>query len=224
LTTFSSKQPETDFVFTTSGGFLFGSNTTENPLARQQHNYPQTQHYVEAFVRRVSQEFEKLNLVGTRLRLSPGEVRGIILTNSPVRGAEVDVALQGTDPEKLAQAGRQALQALDERVTLARFRPNADARQPEVQIRPDWERVAQFNLTAQEIGDTIQTAIEGSVATQLQRGDRLVDVRVQLNQASVQRPAQLEQLPLFVDNNRQIRLGDVATIEEGQTPRRNSAD
>jgi multidrug efflux pump subunit AcrB len=28
----------------------------------------------------------------------------------------------------------------------------------------------------------------------------------------------LEQLPLFVSNNRQIRLGDVAKIEEGQTP------
>jgi multidrug efflux pump subunit AcrB len=212
------KQKETDFVFTTSGGFLFGSNTTENPLRGNSTITLKPNTNVQAYIRRVSQEFEKLNLVGTRLRLSPGEVRGIILTNSPVRGAEVDVALQGTDPEKLAQAGRQALQALDEKVTLARFRPNADARQPEVQILPDWERVGQFNLTAREIGDTIQTAIEGSVPTQLQRGERLVDVRVRLNRASVERPAQLEQLPLFVDNNRQIRLSDVAKIKDGQTP------
>ena len=212
------KQKETDFVFTTSGGFLFGSNTTENPLRGNSTITLKPNTNVQAYIRRVSQEFEKLNLVGTRLRLTPGEVRGIILTNSPVRGAEVDVALQGTDPEKLAQAGRQALQALDEKVTLARFRPNADARQPEVQILPDWERVGQFNLTAREIGDTIQTAIEGSVPTQLQRGERLVDVRVRLNRASVERPAQLEQLPLFVDNNRQIRLSDVAKIKDGQTP------
>ena len=212
------QQRETESVFTTSGGFLFGSNTTENPLRGNSTITLKPGSDIEAFVRRVSKEFEKLNLVGTRLRLAPGEVRGIILTNSPVRGAEVDVALQGADPEKLAQAGRQVLEALDERVTLARFRPNADARQPEIQIRPDWERVAQFDLTAQEIGDTVQTAIEGSVPTQLQRGDRLVDVRVQLDRARVQRPGQLEQLPLFVSNNRQIRLGDVAKIEEGQTP------
>lgn len=212
------KQPETESVFTTSGGFLFGSNTTENPLRGNSTITLKPGTNIGAFVQRVSQEFEKLNLVGTRLRLAPGEVRGIILTNSPVRGAEVDVSLQGPDEAKLTQAGRQVLEALDERVKLARFRPNADARQPEVQIRPNWERVAQFNLTAQQIGDTIQTAIQGAVPTQLQRGERLVDVRVQLNQDEVQRPGQLEQIPLFVSNNRQIRLGDVAKIESGQTP------
>ena len=212
------KQPETQSVFTTSGGFLFGNNTTENPLRGNSTITLKPGSDVGAFVQRVSKEFEKLNLVGTRLRLAPGEVRGIILTNSPVRGAEVDVALQGPDEAKLTAAGRQVLAALDERVTLARFRPNADAKQPEVQIRPDWERVSQFNLTAQEIGDTIQTAVQGAVATQLQRGERLVDVRVQLDQATVQRAEQLEQIPLVVSNNRQIRLGDVATIESGQAP------
>jgi len=212
------QQPETESVFTTSGGFLFGSNTTENALRGSSTITLKPNTDVEEFVKQVTQEVEKLNLVNTRIRVSPGEVRGIILSNSPVRGAEVDVSLQGPDAQTLQEAGRQALQALDERVTLARFRPDADERQPEVQIRPDWERVAEFGLTTQEIGDTIQTAIEGSVATELQRGDRLVDVRVQLNQEAVQRAAQLKQLPLFVDNNRQIRLGDVATIEEGQAP------
>ncbi len=212
------KQPETDYVFTTSGGFLFGSNTSENALRGNSTITLKPNTDIEAFVQRVSKEFEKLNLVGTRLRLRPGEVRGIILTNSPVRGAEVDVALQGTDARKLEEAGRQVLQALDERATLASFRPNADDRQPEIQIRPEWERVGQLGLTAQEIGESIQTAIEGTIATQLQRGERLVDVRVQLDQASVQRPGQLERLPLLVSNNRQIRLGDVASIGEGQTP------
>ncbi len=212
------QQPETEFVFTTSGGFLFGSNTTANPLRGSSTIALKGGSDVEAFVQRVSKEFEKLNLVGTRLRLSPGEVRGIILTNSPVRGAEVDVSLQGTDAQKLEEAGRQVLEALDEKVTLARFRPNADAKQQEVQIRPDWMRVAELGLTAQAIGDTVQTAIEGAVPTQLQRGERLVDVRVQLNRESIRRPGQLQQLPLFVSNNRQVRLGDVATIEQGQTP------
>lgn len=212
------KQPETEFVFTTSGGSLFGSNTSENTLRGSSTITFKPNTNIEAFVRRVTKEFEQLNLVDIRLRIQPGQVRGIILTNSPIRGAEVDVALQGTDPEKLAMAGRQVLQALDEQVKLARFRPDADAKQPEVQIRPEWERVAQFNLTAQKIGETIQTAIEGSVPTQLQRGERLVDVKVRLDRAEVQRPGQLEQIPLLVSNNRQIRLGDVATIKDGQAP------
>ncbi|MBD1938594.1 efflux RND transporter permease subunit [Microcoleus sp. FACHB-68] len=213
-----SKQPETDYVFTTSGGSLFGSNTTANSLRASSTITLKQGTDVEAFVQRMTQEFEKLNLAGIRLRLSPGQVRGIILTNSPVRGADVDIILQGNDEQKLQQAGRQVVAALDEGAKLVRFRPDADPRQPEVQIRPDWLRVQELGLTTQDIGDTIQTAIEGSVATQLQRGERLVDVRVQLDEESVQRSSQLAQLPLFVDSNRQIRLGDVAKIEEGQAP------
>ncbi len=211
------KQPETDSVFTTAGGFLFGSNTTSNPLrASSTINLKQGTN-VQAFVERVSGELENLNLAGIRLRLNPGQVRGIILTNSPVR-AEVDVILQGRDEQTLQRAGRQVLAALDEKVKTATFRPDADARQPEVQIRPNWERVAELGLTTKDIGDTVQTAIEGSVPTQLQRGDRLVDVRVQLDEESLQRASQLEQLPLFATNNSLVRLGDVATIAEGQAP------
>jgi len=101
---------------------------------------------------------------------------------------------------------------------LARFRPDADPRQPELQIRPDWQRGAEVGLTAQAIGETIQTAIEGSIPTQLQRGDRLVDVRVQLAADVIQDVSQLEQLPLFIDNNRPIRLGDVAQVVTGEAP------
>ena len=212
------KQPETEYTFSTAGGFLFGSNTTANSLRSSSTIILKPSSDIEAFVERVSKEFEKLNLVDVRLRLSPGQVRGIILTNSPVRGAEVDVILQGSDERKLAQAGREVLATLDERVKSARFRPNADPRQPEIQIQPDWERVAALGLTAQEIGNTIQTAIEGSVPTQLQRGNRLVDVRVQLEQEAAQRASQIRQIPLFVNGNRPIALGDVATIEEGQAP------
>ncbi|WP_310421973.1 efflux RND transporter permease subunit, partial [Chamaesiphon sp. VAR_48_metabat_135_sub] len=163
-------------------------------------------------------EMNKLNLAGIRVRVSPGSVRGLTLNNSPVRGAEVDVVLQGQDAEVLRQAGRQVLAALDDRVKLSAFRPDADDRQPEVQIRPNWERANALGLTTQTIGNTIQTAIEGSVPTQLQRKERLVDVRVQLNQDLLKQPSQLAQLPLFVANNALVRLSDVATITEGQAP------
>ncbi|MDZ7958143.1 MAG: efflux RND transporter permease subunit [Aulosira sp. DedQUE10] len=212
------KQPETEYAFTTVGGNLFGSNTTENPLRASSTINLKPGTDVEAFVKKVTQEFNKLNLAGILLRLNPGQVRGLILSNSPVQGSEIDVILQGENEENLTQAGAEVLQALQERAKLATFRPDADARQPEIQIRPDWERVSALGLTAQQIGDTIQTAIEGSIPTQIQRGNRLVDVRVQLNKEAIQRPSQLEQLPLFTENNQLVRLSDVARIEEGQAP------
>ena len=212
------KQPETESAFTTVGGNLFGSNTTENPLRASSTINLKPGTDVEAFVKKVTQEFNKLNLAGILLRLNPGQVRGLILSNSPVQGSEIDVILQGENEENLTQAGAQVLQALQERAKLATFRPDADPRQPEIQIRPDWERVSALGLSAGQIGATVQTAIEGSVPTQIQRGNRLVDVRVQLNKQAIQRPSQLEQLPLFTENNHLIRLFDVAKIQEGQAP------
>ncbi|MCG6133524.1 MAG: efflux RND transporter permease subunit [Nostoc sp. LLA-1] len=211
-------QPETEYVFSTAGGALFGTNVNANPLRGTSNITLKPGTNTDAYVERVTAEFNKLNLVGIRLRLSPGQVRGLILSNSPVRGADVDVILQGNDTDNLEQAGREVLAALEDQANLVRFRPDADERQPELQIRPDWERVANFGLNTRSIGDTIQTAIEGSVPTQLQRGNRLVDVRVQLNEESLQSVSQLERLPLFVSNNRQIRLSDVATIAEAQAP------
>ncbi|MEH2069278.1 MAG: efflux RND transporter permease subunit [Nostoc sp.] len=212
------KQPETESAFTTVGGNLFGSNTTENPLRASSTINLKPGTDVEAFVKKVTQEFNKLNLAGILLRLNPGQVRGLILSNSPVQGSEVDVVLQGENEQNLTQAGAQVLQALQERAKLATFRPDADPRQPEIQIRPDWERVSALGLSAEQIGATVQTAIEGSVPTQIQRGNRLVDVRVQLNKEAIGRPSQLEQLPLFTENNQLIRLSDVANIQEGQAP------
>ena len=212
------KQPETEYAFTTAGGALFGTNVNANPLRGTSTITLKPGTNTEAYIERVTKEFNQLNLVGIRLRLSPGQVRGLILSNSPVRGADVDIILQGNDTENLEQAGREVLTALEDRATLVRFRPDADDRQPELQIIPDWDRVANFGLSTRDIGDTIQTAIDGSVPTRLQRSNRLVDVRVQLNESSLREVSQLERLPLFVNNNRQVRLSDVATIAEGQAP------
>ena len=210
-------QPETEYVFTTVGGFLFGSNTTENPLRSSSTITLKPNSKVDAFVERVNREFRKLNLVDILLRLSPGQVRGLILNNSPVRGAEIDIILQGQDANALEQAGRQLIGTLGQ-ATLARYRPDADRRQPEIQIRRDPERAAALGLNTLTIGNTIQTAIEGSIPTQIQRGNRLVDVRVELNEDEIRNPSQLEQIPIFTANNELIRLRDIATLETGQAP------
>ncbi|MEB3192423.1 MAG: efflux RND transporter permease subunit [Snowella sp.] len=211
------KQPETEYAFTTIGGSLFGNNVNANPLRSSSTITLKANTDVEAFTERVSQELDKLNLVDIRLRLSPGQLRGLILNNSPIRNADVDLILESNNPDILAKAGKKVLGELAEKVKSARFRPDADSRQPEIQIRPDWERMAQLGLTAQAIGETVQTALEGSVPTQLQRQNRLIDIRVKLNNQLLQDPYQLEQLPLFV-NNQQIRLSDVAQISEAESP------
>ncbi|MBD2579353.1 efflux RND transporter permease subunit [Oscillatoria sp. FACHB-1406] len=211
------EQPETEYAFTTSGGSLFGNTTSENLLRSSSTIAVKPGTDIEAFVERTSKEFDRLNLVDTRVRLSAGQVRGIILTNSPTRG-DLDLILQGTNLETLQATGRSVLKLLDEKVQSARFRPEADPQQNEVQIFPDWQRLESLGLTVADLGRTIQTAIQGSVPTQLQRGNRLIDVRVRLSSDSRQRISQLEQLPLLSLNDRTITLREVATLDKNKAP------
>jgi multidrug efflux pump subunit AcrB len=212
-------QPETAYTLTTAGGLLFGNSTVENLLRGSSTITLKPGTNTIAFTERMTEEFKKIDLPkGTRLRLAPESIRGLVLTNSPVRGGEIDVIVQGPTEEVLQQAGSQILKELDEKVKLARFRPEADPAQSEVQIRPDWEKAAVYGLTAQDIGETIQTAIEGAVPTQLQRGNRLIDVRVQFDRTSVKNTSQLGQIPLSGGNNSIVRLNDVANITIGKAP------
>ncbi len=213
-----TKQPETAYAFTTIGGSSFGNNVTSNPLRSGSTITLKPNVDLTSFIGRVNREINKLNLAGVRIRVNPGQVRGIIVNNSPVPRTDIDVILQGSNPALLAQTGAEILSALEKNVKGANFRPDTDARQPEVQIFPDWERLQALGLSTQSVGSTLQTAITGSVPTQLQRGDRLVNVRVQLDPEARQNASQLQQVPLFVSNNRPVRLADVSTIREGLAP------
>ncbi|MFQ4134796.1 efflux RND transporter permease subunit [Nodosilinea sp. PGN35] len=210
-------QPETSYVFTTAGGSLFGTNTNENTLRGSSTITLQPGTNTVAYVDRVNAELSRLPLVGTRINVSPESVRGLNLTNSPVR-ADLDLGLQGEDAEALFAAGEQVLAALGQQATLARYRPDGEDPQEEVRILPDWARATALGLSSVDIGNTIQTALNGSVPTQLQRGSRLVDVRVQLEPGSVQRSAQLLDIPLFTGGGELVQLGDIAQVGLGPAP------
>lgn len=212
------EQPETEYVFTTSGGALFGNITSENALRGSSTVTLNPESDISAYVDRMNRLIgEQIPLVNTSIRIRPDAVRGLILTNSPTRD-DIDIVFQGSSTQSLEATGQTVLAALNDRATLARYQFDAAPPLPEVQIRPDWERVADIGLTAQAVGETIQTALDGSVPSQLQRSDRLVDIRVQLTPGSLQAATQLATLPLFTDDNQRVQLGDIADIESGQAP------
>jgi multidrug efflux pump subunit AcrB len=210
-------QPGTKSTFTTAGGYLFGTNTSPDVLGGSSTIALKSGVDVEAYIARVKQKLDQLNLVDIRTFMRPQDVRGISFNNSPTRG-DVNVILQGNNTADLQKAGEQVLAALDENVPQASFRPDPEPPQPEVQIRPDWQRAEEFGLTVNEIGEAVRTAIDGEVPTRVQRGDRLVDIRVQLPEATLTSVSELEQVPLLVGENQSLKLNDIADIEFGLAP------
>ena len=208
-------QPETEYVFTSKGGFLFGGITIENLLRSSSTITLKPRTDLDSFIADVQAQLEQLNLVDITLQVFPQSVRGLTLNNSPVN-AEIDVILQGKDISLLEDTGKQVLEILKEKATLASFRADNAPSQLEVQIIPDPERLADAGLSIADIGTVVQRAIAGVVPTQLERDRRLVDIRVQLN--SARSLATLSQLPLLTSDNEPIELRDVATLTYGAAP------
>ncbi len=217
-----NRQRDTEYSFATVGGSFFGNNTTVNPLRSSINITLKQGASAASYARRLTAELNKLNLPGVRLRANPDQVRGLIVNNSPVPRTDITVLLTGEDRTSLEQAGRMVLNALEEQVQGANFRPDTDRPEPELQILPDWERAQALGLSTVQIGETVRTAVQGTVATQLQRGDRLVDVRVQLSPSDRLSPSQIAQVPLFSQTvngtPRLIRVADVAQVVEGRAP------
>lgn len=211
------KQPETQYAFTTSGGGLSGTNTTENILRGSSNITLKSGTNIDDYIAKLDRALKELNLVDIRLRLTPGKIRGLFFNNSPIR-ADVDVILQGNNQTLLEETGRKVLNILDEKAKLVQFRPNADASQSEIRIIPDTQRLADLDLKINDITDSLQTTINGIVISQLQRGSRLIDIRVQLDPNLVKDANDLLDVPLFNKENPLIRLRDVATIETGVAP------
>ncbi|HEX4343020.1 MAG TPA: efflux RND transporter permease subunit, partial [Verrucomicrobiae bacterium] len=79
-------------------------------------------------------------------------------------------------------------------------------------VRP--AEAARFGLSVQDIATAVNTALLGQTASYVLEGDRIVNIRVLVNPASVNRADALRELPLRTASGAVIRLSQVATVSE----------
>ncbi|MDR0441930.1 MAG: efflux RND transporter permease subunit, partial [Treponema sp.] len=95
---------------------------------------------------------------------------------------------------------------------------NIDEGAPQLQIEIDRERASSFGLSLASIASEIRTAMDGNVATTMSRGDRLLDVQVQLRNEDRQGLPNLDAIFVVSRNGTQVSLSNVARITEGRAP------
>ncbi len=89
---------------------------------------------------------------------------------------------------------------------------------PSFNFRVNSVAAAQFGLSAQEIASAVNTALLGQTASYVLEGDRIVNIRVLVNRASVSRIEALGELPLRAGNGTVVRLSQVAEMTEEPSP------
>jgi multidrug efflux pump subunit AcrB len=95
---------------------------------------------------------------------------------------------------------------------------NIDEGAPQLQIEIDRDRAASFGLSIAAIASEIRTAMDGNTVTTMSRGDRLVDVQVQLRDEDRRGLPNLDAIFLMSRSGSRISLSNVARIAEGRAP------
>ncbi|NKB66016.1 MAG: MMPL family transporter [Candidatus Latescibacteria bacterium] len=90
----------------------------------------------------------------------------------------VEVEVSGYNMESLNRVAGQVKERMTAIPGLVDVKSSAEGGQPEIQVIFDRQRVAELGTTIQAIGQLLRNELQGEVATEFRRHDRLVDIRV----------------------------------------------
>ncbi|MBI3126545.1 MAG: efflux RND transporter permease subunit [Candidatus Tectomicrobia bacterium] len=202
-------------VFATSGGRLFGRGMARNSTRGEVEFILKKGQNSFEYLGRLRPQLARLDIADARITAYKTRVRGLRTSNS-THNKPFSLAVRGEDLDALQRASREVLDRLQGIPGLVNLELDQEQRRPEFLVRLDRERASAFGLSVQQVGDTVNTAVDGTVVTYINRQDRRVPVRVKFQETLVRTAQDLERLPLFPSGREPIHLGHIAQVRIGQ--------
>jgi len=169
--------------------------------------------WVQTLQRRVDQK----GFPGARIFVRPPRIRGL---RTSVAGADVSVAVVGDELPVLDEIGNEIVRRLRgipglENVQMQQQEPN-----PMLAIALDRERARNLGLDVAAVGQTVRTALDGTIATRYTEGNFEYDVRVLFPKSRVTNTSDLANILLFPGGRGTdpVFLRDVATLRPALSP------
>lgn len=129
-------------------------------------------------------------------------------------GRTIDVDISGPDLTRLIQFGGrvfgQAMQLLPG--SQVRPIPSLDLGNPEIQITPDRVRAASLGLAARDIGQVVDTLLDGRKVSDYQHDGKEIDLTLMGISSYTKQTQDFENLLLRTANGRLVTLGSVADV------------
>jgi hydrophobe/amphiphile efflux-1 (HAE1) family protein len=217
-----SEMPHVEHVFATAGGFLFGSSTAERAgrgsLAIQLSPLRERKMSANEWVQMLQRRIEERGFPGARIFVRPPSIRGL---RTSVAGSPIAIDVQGDDLRELRKIAEEIMVRVRDVPGLQNFQPSAEEASPQLAIELDRERASYLGLNVATVGQTLRTALDGTIATRYTEGNREYDVRVMFPRARFQSPEDLGSVALFPPTSRggaPIYLRDVARVYSSLGP------
>jgi multidrug efflux pump subunit AcrB len=216
------QQPETEMIFSTIGGWVFGRSQSEitNKSTIQVRLKPLAERggiSSDDWIKRVRQQINELQLVGLRVQLRAPGIRGIRISQGD---DDISLRLQGSDLDQLARLADRLAEAVKKIPGLRNVQHSFEEENLELAVRIDRERAARFGLDSATIGKALRFALNGVIITEFLENDRSLDVRLRLKRAQIATAEDMGNLVLFSGGSTPtpIRLGELASVDLIKSP------
>jgi cobalt-zinc-cadmium resistance protein CzcA len=129
--------------------------------------------------------------------------------NEAVSGikSELAIKLYGEDPVKLQEFADKIAEAVSTVPGAKDVGTDQFTGQPQIQINVDRAAIARYGVSVSDIQSVIETALGGSVATQVLEGERTFDLVVKIAPKAVSDLESIRNIPVFGANGERLTLG-----------------
>jgi len=130
----------------------------------------------------------------------------------------IEVEIKGYNLRLLDRLADRLVEQMSEIEGLTDIKSSTEGGNPELQITFDRERLATLGLTLGEVAPVVRFKVQGAIATDIQREDRKIDIRMRSQEQYRDSTQDLLQLTVHQSGKTAIPLGAVATVEEVEGP------
>ena len=135
--------------------------------------------------------------------------------NEAVSGikSELAIKLYGEDPMKLQEFADKIADAVSTVPGAKDVGTDQFTGQPQIQISVDRAAIARYGVSVSDVQSVIETALGGSVATQVLEGERTFDLVVKMAPKAVSDLDSIRNIPVFGANGERLNLGALTQVE-----------
>jgi multidrug efflux pump subunit AcrB len=118
-------------------------------------------------VRRLQDSITARGFPGARVGVRPPRIRGLRTSSS---GSDLSIAINGDDLGELQRLSREVARRVRGVPGLENLEASTEEASPTLAIRLDRERAGALGLDVAQVGQTLRTALDGTVATRFAEG------------------------------------------------------
>ena len=121
---------------------------------------------------------KKIEATQPALQVDFGQVIGDMIGDLMASAQPIEIKVFGTDEEKIHDIARQVASEIGKIKGIEDVKDGIVIAGPSVEIKPDEQKLAQFNLTPAALQYQLQTRLEGNVVGNILEKEQLTDIRM----------------------------------------------